>query len=176
MNFSVPDRLLECWAETSTSEQLQTQRHLPQTGSKPRDIYLRPAPNPETSTSDQLQTQTEENLAIQLLPSSFVVFQVLLSSSLVWFQDTEEYEHLTYTCALWDALIESAKIEHTSCENTRIFWEASPAKLVDSLRGKGRRLIRESKTNPLTLYNAGRFAAHWFFLFSDIFVHSHVSW
>ncbi|XP_064646318.1 alsin-like isoform X2 [Lineus longissimus] len=90
-------------------------------------------------------------------------------------EDTEEHEHLTYICALWDALIESAKIEHTSCENTRIFWEASPAKLVDSLRGKGRRLIRESKTNSLTLYNAGRFAAHWFFLFSDVFVHSHYS-
>ncbi|KAL0852518.1 hypothetical protein ABMA27_017037 [Loxostege sticticalis] len=39
------------------------------------------------------------------------------------------------------------------------------------LRSPERRLIRESRTHPLALFNSSRFSSHWFVLLTDVFVH-----
>lgn len=44
----------------------------------------------------------------------------------------------------------------------------------ESLRSPSRRLIKESKTSPLSLVHSGRFSSHTFYLFNDIFIHSQV--
>ena len=36
---------------------------------------------------------------------------------------------------------------------------------------RGERLLRESRSQPMTVLNSGRFSTHWFILLSDVLVH-----
>ncbi|XP_052771855.1 alsin-like [Mya arenaria] len=60
-------------------------------------------------------------------------------------------------------------------DKTKLFWESAPAKLTESVCKPARRLIKESKSSPLTLTSAGRFSTNNFYLFNDIFIHSQYS-
>lgn len=70
----------------------------------------------------------------------------------------------------WDALNLNQEHKQFEADSTKTFWESS-GKSVELLKSPDRRLIRESKTLPIFLQNAGRFSSHWFILLSDIFIH-----
>ena len=83
--------------------------------------------------------------------ANYPSIQTSLHSILIW--SLEIFNLLMYHCILLKYVIS-------------IFQE--------SLRSPVRRLIKESKTSPLTLLHAGRFSSNTFFLFNDIFIHSQV--
>ena len=70
----------------------------------------------------------------------------------------------------WERICDEQEKRQKEAEVTKAFWENS-GKLVELLRSPERRLIRESRTYPLALLNAGRFTTHWFVLLTDVFVH-----
>lgn len=77
---------------------------------------------------------------------------------------------LTDLMSKWDNLSIEQEHKQNEAETTKKFWENS-GKSIELLKSPERRLIRESRTFPLFLYNAGRFSSHWFILLSDIFIH-----
>ncbi|KAK9511048.1 hypothetical protein O3M35_005697 [Rhynocoris fuscipes] len=70
----------------------------------------------------------------------------------------------------WEKLFEQQDLKRKEAELTKSFWE-SAGKFTDLLRTPQRRIIKESRSSPLSLYNASRFSSHWFILLSDAFVH-----
>uniref|UniRef100_A0A1B6BY78 VPS9 domain-containing protein n=1 Tax=Clastoptera arizonana TaxID=38151 RepID=A0A1B6BY78_9HEMI len=70
----------------------------------------------------------------------------------------------------WETFNEHQEQNCKQAECTRLFWE-SCGRLVESLRTPKRRLIRDSRSHPLSLHNASRFSSHWFILLNDAFVH-----
>lgn len=54
---------------------------------------------------------------------------------------------------------------------TRNFWD-NFGKSIDVQKSPERRLIRESRTHPLSIMNYSRFTSHWFILLNDIFIHT----
>lgn len=56
-------------------------------------------------------------------------------------------------------------------EDTKKFWETCHLKMAEALRTPCRRLLRESRTHPINVHNAGRFSSHSFVLLTDILVH-----
>ncbi|XP_067137388.1 alsin [Centruroides vittatus] len=76
------------------------------------------------------------------------------------------------TTMLWKHISEIANRELHQAEITKLFWDNSPQKLVDTFRSPQRRLVKESRTLPLNLASSGRFSSHLFILFNDVFVHS----
>ncbi|GAB1600522.1 alsin-like isoform X1 [Argonauta hians] len=89
--------------------------------------------------------------------------------------DSEMRTLLNSISIKWDALKMSSTEEHNTADKTRLFWESSSQKFVDSLQTPERRLLYDTKQNPLTQASGGRFFAHNFHLFNDIFVHVHGS-
>ncbi|XP_073987659.1 amyotrophic lateral sclerosis 2 isoform X2 [Rhodnius prolixus] len=70
----------------------------------------------------------------------------------------------------WEKLLELRDTKRKEAEFTKSFWE-SAGRMTDFLRTPQRRIIKESRSSPLSLYNASRFSSHWFILLSDSFVH-----
>ncbi|XP_052825972.1 alsin isoform X1 [Octopus bimaculoides] len=95
--------------------------------------------------------------------------------SLGYPSDSEMRSLLNSISIKWDTLKMSSTEEHNIADKTRLFWESSSQKLVDALRTPERRLLYDTKQNPLTQASAGRFFVHNFHLFNDIFVHIHGS-
>lgn len=56
-------------------------------------------------------------------------------------------------------------------ETTKAYWETCNPKLTEALARPGRRLLRESRTHPITVHHAGRFFSHSFVLVTDALVH-----
>lgn len=71
----------------------------------------------------------------------------------------------------WKHMCDKRMKFQQEAELTKQFWETTTGKLLETLRIPERRLIRESKTNTLSLVNSGIFSSHIFVLFNDIFVH-----
>ncbi|KAI8761234.1 alsin, partial [Biomphalaria glabrata] len=69
----------------------------------------------------------------------------------------------------WDALKVNFSAEHKLAEATRVFWETS--KISDTFKTPNRRVLRESKTHPLTWPAGGRFMNRLFVLFNDGLLH-----
>uniref|UniRef100_T1J5J3 Pleckstrin homology domain-containing family A member 8 n=1 Tax=Strigamia maritima TaxID=126957 RepID=T1J5J3_STRMM len=65
--------------------------------------------------------------------------------------------------------------EKVVADKTRQFWENCSQKLADNIRTPHRRLLHESKTNPLILSGSGRFSSNWFILLNDVLIHSQFS-
>ena len=63
------------------------------------------------------------------------------------------------------------ELECQSADITRSFWDSCSIKLADALRTPERRLIRESRSHPITLLHSGRFSSHWFIILTDVLVH-----
>ncbi|UYV83608.1 NPEPPS [Cordylochernes scorpioides] len=87
-------------------------------------------------------------------------------------QDAELQQMITR----WRHVSESINKEVQQAELTAKFWSNSPQKISDALLKPDRRLIRDSKTHPLSLSSPSKFPlapAHWFILFNDLLVHSH---
>ncbi|XP_016915649.2 alsin [Apis cerana] len=70
----------------------------------------------------------------------------------------------------WEQICDDQEKQQKEAETTKLFWENS-GKLGELLRSPDRRLIRESRTHPLSILNSGRFSTHWFVLLTDIFIH-----
>lgn len=88
-------------------------------------------------------------------------------------------ERLKEALSKWERIIDEQEKRQREAEITKQFWEGS-GKLIELLRSPERRLIRESRTHPISVLNSGRFTTHWFVLLTDIFIHitgsSHVSY
>ncbi|XP_029056491.2 alsin [Osmia bicornis bicornis] len=79
-------------------------------------------------------------------------------------------ERLQEALMKWEQICDEQEKRQKEAEATKIFWENS-GKLGELLRSPDRRLIRESRTHPLSILNCGRFSTHWFVLLTDIFIH-----
>ncbi|GLH04955.1 Alsin homolog [Gryllus bimaculatus] len=72
--------------------------------------------------------------------------------------------------AKWELIYDEQEKRKREAETTRQFWESS-GRLMELLRAPNRRLIRESRTYPISVYSSGRFSSHWLVLLSDVLVH-----
>lgn len=88
-------------------------------------------------------------------------------------QHTKLWSSLQSCLNDWLALYDISTKELKLAESTKLFWESVSQKLADIYRLPGCRMLRDSKSCPLQLVSAGRFATHHFVLFHDKFVHSH---
>lgn len=79
-------------------------------------------------------------------------------------------ERLQEALIKWEQVHDEQEKRQKEADATKLFWENS-GKLGELLRSPNRRLIRESKTYPLSILNSGRFSSHWFVLLTDIFIH-----
>ncbi|XP_041968889.1 alsin [Aricia agestis] len=79
-------------------------------------------------------------------------------------------ERINNVVAALETLIEEQEKNRKEADGTKLFWE-TVGKGLDQHRTPERRLIRESKSKPLSLVNPGRFSSHWFILFNDLFIH-----
>lgn len=79
-------------------------------------------------------------------------------------------ERLQEALVKWEQVHDEQEKRQKEAEATKLFWESS-GKLGELLRSPDRRLIRESRTYPLSILNSGRFSSHWFVLLTDIFIH-----
>ncbi|KAI4494098.1 hypothetical protein M0802_009252 [Mischocyttarus mexicanus] len=79
-------------------------------------------------------------------------------------------ERLHDALVKWEQLCDEQEKRQKEAETTRSFWESS-GKIGELLRSPKRRLIKESRSHPITLFNSGRFSTHWFILLNDVFVH-----
>jgi len=85
---------------------------------------------------------------------------------------TEEIRQLSEVIQRWQDLSDHTTKRLRDAERTREFWDDSSSKLNEALKDPHRRLIRTSKTAPLSLARASRLASHTFNLFNDVFVHA----
>ncbi|XP_050465644.1 alsin [Cataglyphis hispanica] len=79
-------------------------------------------------------------------------------------------ERLQEALIKWEQVHDEQEKRQKEADTTKLFWENS-GKLGELLRSPNRRLIRESKTYPLSILNSGIFSSHWFVLLTDIFIH-----
>ncbi|XP_066593568.1 alsin [Prorops nasuta] len=79
-------------------------------------------------------------------------------------------ERLREALKKWGQMSDEHEKRQKEAEVTKAFWE-SAGKLIEPLRSPERRLIRESRTNPLSVLNSGIFYSHWFILLTDVFIH-----
>ncbi|XP_017893211.1 alsin isoform X2 [Ceratina calcarata] len=79
-------------------------------------------------------------------------------------------EQLQEALIRWEQICDDQEKKQKEAEATKLFWENS-GKLGESLKSPDRRLIRESRTHPLSVLNSGRFSSHWFVLLTDVFIH-----
>ncbi|XP_014478813.1 PREDICTED: alsin [Dinoponera quadriceps] len=79
-------------------------------------------------------------------------------------------ERLQEALVKWEQVHDEQEKRQKEAEATKLFWESS-GKLGELLRSPDRRLIRESRTYPISILNSGRFSSHWFVLLTDIFIH-----
>ena len=97
---------------------------------------------------------------------------IVTQGKLVWFQWKTETAELNLKNQFLDKRILCLdKILHVK----KLFWVKCLMIFQENLRHTSRRLIKESKSCPITLASSGRFSSHSFYLFNDIFIHSHVS-
>ncbi|XP_070570494.1 LOW QUALITY PROTEIN: alsin-like [Ptychodera flava] len=87
-------------------------------------------------------------------------------------QNTMEHSQLREVGSTWETLKNVINTRLGDAEKTKAFWEACPPKLADSLKKPSRRVMKDSKSQQLTLASASRFTSHWFILFDDSFVHA----
>lgn len=102
--------------------------------------------------------------ALHRLSLYCLIFQKLLRNHYF------ERQHLLDIKHKWDIFIVEQEKKEFEAKSTKKFWENS-GKTIEDLRSPERRLLRESKLNPIFLTNASRFSTHWFILLSDIFIH-----
>ncbi|XP_049267641.1 alsin isoform X2 [Rhipicephalus sanguineus] len=88
-------------------------------------------------------------------------------------QHTQLWSNLQSCLNDWLALYDISTKEIKLAESTKSFWDSVNQKLADVYRVPECRMLRDSKSYPLQLVSAGRFATHHFVLFHDKFVHSH---
>ncbi|KAL3854212.1 hypothetical protein ACJMK2_013489, partial [Sinanodonta woodiana] len=112
-------------------------------------------------------------------------------------KDSKENDLLSCLALNWEHLDRISNTELGIADSTRCFWETCPSKFTadymygyfpstqtfvtttdtqldnpkENLKTATRRLLRESKTHPLTQQSGGRFSTHVFYLFTDLFVH-----
>lgn len=79
-------------------------------------------------------------------------------------------ERLQEALVKWEKICDDQAKDRKEAEITKKFWEHS-GKLVDLLRSPKKRLIRESRTHPISVTNYSRFSSHWFILLTDTFIH-----
>ncbi|XP_022079159.1 alsin-like isoform X2 [Acanthaster planci] len=86
-------------------------------------------------------------------------------------QGSTEFSLLSESSKAWETLQRNIDEKKAHAEETRAFWESCPSKLAEAIKKPDRRLLRDSRSNPLTLQNSGRLSQNWFLLFADIFIH-----
>ncbi|XP_034950994.1 alsin isoform X2 [Chelonus insularis] len=82
-------------------------------------------------------------------------------------------ERLQEALIKWERMCDEQQKRQNEAKITKKFWENS-GKLIEILRSPKRRLLRESRTRPISILNCSRFTSllsHWFILLTDVFVH-----
>ncbi|XP_058791668.1 alsin [Phymastichus coffea] len=79
-------------------------------------------------------------------------------------------EHLQEVLSKWENLSKEQTKRLQEAESTKSFWEGS-GKIVEQFRTPERRMVRESFSHHISLFNSSRFSSHWFILLSDVFIH-----
>lgn len=73
--------------------------------------------------------------------------------------------------AHWRQLSNAAQKNQSDAEATKAYWETCSPKMVEALANPSRRLLRDSRSDPINVHNAGRFSSHSFVLLTDVLVH-----
>ena len=60
----------------------------------------------------------------------------------------------------WDSCKLKLATEHKTAEATRAFWDAAQPKLVDAMCKPTRRVLRDSKTHPVSWTGGGGVTSH----------------
>ncbi|KAJ8681235.1 hypothetical protein QAD02_017022 [Eretmocerus hayati] len=94
----------------------------------------------------------------------------ILKQLIILQQDNTEVEHLQDALDRWESVCKIQTKRLQEAEDTKKFWEGS-GKSIHQFKTPDRRIIRESRTHPISLHNSGRFSSHWFILLTDIFIH-----
>ncbi|XP_011499590.1 PREDICTED: alsin [Ceratosolen solmsi marchali] len=82
----------------------------------------------------------------------------------------ERNEQLQEVLKKWEAVPKEQRRRLEEAENTKKFWEGS-GKIVEQFRLPERRMIRESRSHQISLFNSSIFSSHWFILLTDVFIH-----
>ncbi|KAK7078631.1 agglutinin-like protein 2 [Halocaridina rubra] len=96
-------------------------------------------------------------------------------------QDNESYyspftlDKIKVAHAHWKQLSNAAHKNQVEAETTKAYWETCSPKMIEALANPSRRILRESRSNPINVHNAGRFSSHSFVLFTDVLVHTQYS-
>jgi amyotrophic lateral sclerosis 2 protein len=85
-------------------------------------------------------------------------------------ESKERSEQLQDALKKWEAIPKEQRKRIDDAESTKKFWEGS-GKIVEQFKSPERRIIRESRSHPISLFNASIFSSHWFILLTDIFIH-----
>ncbi|XP_031779593.1 alsin [Nasonia vitripennis] len=79
-------------------------------------------------------------------------------------------EQLQDALGKWEVISKEQVKRLQEAESTKSFWEGS-GKIVEQFRSPERRMIRESRSHHISLFNSSRFSSHWFILLTDVFIH-----
>lgn len=79
-------------------------------------------------------------------------------------------EQLQDALSKWEVISKEQVKRFQQAESTKSFWEGS-GKIVEQFRSPERRMIRESRSHHISLFNSSRFSSHWFILLTDVFIH-----
>ncbi|XP_077297979.1 amyotrophic lateral sclerosis 2 [Arctopsyche grandis] len=101
-----------------------------------------------------------------------IIQSIMRYNSTVSSSDTKTFteRRLAEVLSKWDAFNEEQEKRKREADLTRLFWESS-GKTLESFKSSERRLVRESRSHPLSLQHSGRFSSHWFILLNDVLIH-----
>eukprot|EP00111_Clytia_hemisphaerica_P024307 TCONS_00071687-protein len=86
-------------------------------------------------------------------------------------QGENETKQLKEVIQRWLVFSESSISKLTLANATNSFWNDSHTKLIETLKEPSRRVLKSSKTDPLTLARASRLSSHSYILCNNVFVH-----
>ena len=95
----------------------------------------------------------------------------MISKMASTWKDAKQGQCLSSISLDWDSAKLRFSNEHKAAITTKNFWETANPRIVDSMRSPNRRILRDSKTNPISWLAGGRFTSHTFILFNDVFIH-----
>ena len=127
----------------------------------------------QDAKSHEVRKLNNENListALQHPLRSLNRYKIMINNLIKCNGSKMGIERLKEGLSKWERIIDEQEKRQREAEVTKQFWEGS-GKLIELLRSPERRLIRESRSHPISVLNSGRFTTHWFVLLTDIFIH-----
>ncbi|XP_057324785.1 alsin isoform X2 [Microplitis mediator] len=120
--------------------------------------------------SKQIQNEDLIVTALQHPLQQLNRYKVMISNLIKSNGTNMGIERLQEALVKWERFSDDREKRQREADQTKTFWENS-GKLIELLRSPERRLIRESRSHPISLLNSSRFSSHWFILLTDCFIH-----